>query len=287
MRGRECNRETTASVKPFGGYNSPAPEVARASRHPASKVLLIPPRPRFDRIRTLVRRRLPPSVTGTLDLLRPSVSQGFGGPFNGQERRIEAVRDMFSRVPFQVVIETGTYRGTTTRFLRRLSGAPMATIEADPRFFAYARLRLLLSSVKVIHGDSAIALRSLSRDSQWRRNPAFFYLDAHWLDALPLRGELETIASAWSDFVVLIDDFAVPGDEAYGYDDYGSAGRLDLDLLAASALPSVAVYWPSAPSIEESGARRGWVVLASLGTVDDTLCTMTTMRRDGTLGSPR
>lgn len=255
------------------------------SRHPGSRLHLIPHPPLYARIRAAVRRRVPPRVAGMIDLLRPSVSQGFGGPFNGQERRIEAVRDIFSCVPFEAVIETGTFRGTTTRFLRALSDAPVATVEADPRYFHYARLRLLFSGVRVIHGDSATVLRSLSQDLVWGKSPAFFYLDAHWMDALPLSGELRTIASAWSDFVVLIDDFAVPGDQGYGYDDYGPSGRLDLGLVAAAAIPNVVVYWPSSPSAHESGARRGWIVLASPGSVDDALRLLLTVRRGGTLGS--
>lgn len=255
------------------------------SRHQGPGSHLTPHAPLGGRIRAALRRRLPPQVAGTIDLLRPSVSRGFGGPFNGQERRIEAVRDIFSRVPFEAVIETGTFRGTTTRFLRALSDAPVATVEADPRYFRYARLRLLFSGVKVIHGDSATVLRSLSQDPVWGKSPAFFYLDAHWMDALPLSGELHTIASNWSDFVVLIDDFEVPGDQGYGYDDYGSSGRLDLGLLAASALPNVVIYWPSSASRHESGARRGWVVVASPGSVDDALRPLPTVRRGGTLGS--
>jgi hypothetical protein len=234
-------------------------------------------------VRARIRRFIPPSIAGAIDLLRPSVAKGFGGPFNAQERRIEAVRDIFSSIDFRTVVETGTYRATTTLFLRTLTSAPIVTIEADPRFFQYSRLRLRSTGVTVLRGDSATVLRSIAADPRWNRAPAFFYLDAHWLDALPLLDEIGTIVSGWHDFVVLIDDFKVPGDAGYGYDDYGERGTLDVELLRRGVTSGLVVYWPAAPSDAETGARRGWVVLGSAGPMDEALATLDTLRRTRTL----
>lgn len=235
----------------------------------------------YDRVLDKLARSSPGPIAGAIDLLRPSLAQVLGGPFNGQERRIEAVRDVFARVQFNSVIETGTYRATTTLFLRALTAAPIATVEADARYYHYARMRLRGRDVRVIEGDSSTTLQSLASAPPWNRTPAFFYLDAHWLDALPLPAELTVIANAWSDFAALIDDFRVPGDTGYGYDDYGPGRALELSILAPLAGKQVAVYWPSAPSTDETGARRGWVLLASHGAVDDTLRTLQTLRRAG------
>lgn len=235
----------------------------------------------YDRVLDRLARSSPGPIAGGIDLLRPTLAQGFGGPFNGQERRIEAVREIFERVRFRAVLETGTYRATTTVFLRHISDAPIATIEADPRYYHYARFRLLRRRVSVVRGDSSSALRWLASRDPWNRNPAFFYLDAHWLEALPLQGELATITEQWRDFVIVIDDFRVPGDPGYGYDDYGPGRVLDATILASLSGRDVAVYWPAAPSAVETGARRGWVVIASEGEVDDALKSARWIRRAG------
>lgn len=239
----------------------------------------------YDRVLDKLSRSSPGAVGGAIDLLRPTLAQGLGGPFNGQERRVEAVRDIFDSVQFRAVIETGTYRATTTLFLRALSGAPIVSIEADSRYYHYSRIRLRRRHVRLIRGDSAKVLRSLANEPPWNRSPAFFYLDAHWLEALPLPSELESIASGWSDFAALIDDFRVPDDPGYGYDNYGPGRSLESSMLGPLAGKHVVVYWPSAPSGDETGARRGWVVLASAGGVDDSLRSLGTLRRAGPVES--
>ena len=74
---------------------------------------------------------------------------------------------------------------------------------------------------------------------------------------------LEIIFSGFPNAVVMVDDFHVPFDSGYGYDDYG-AGR---SLTAAYIEPIVAAhglraFYPSTPSAHETGARRGCVILA-------------------------
>lgn len=239
----------------------------------------------YDRILDKLARSSPGPVAGVIDLLRPSLANGLGGPFNGQQKRLDAVREVFNRVAFESVIETGTYRGTTTRLLGELSSAPIATIEADSRYHTYARLKLARRHVAVLRGDSPLVLRTLASAPPWNRNPAFFYLDAHWLEALPLPAELAVIADGWRDFAVLIDDFKVPGDAGYGYDDYGPGRALELQILRSVGDKDIVVYWPSAGSASETGARRGWILLASVGFVDDALHPVDALRRAGHLSS--
>jgi hypothetical protein len=236
----------------------------------------------MDRARRLAAG-LPAPIAGAIDLLRPSIGRGFG-PFNGQERRTEAVRRIFARIDIASIMESGTYRATTTLKLRELDEAPIATIEANSRFYYYSRMRLLFQPrVTVFRGDSARVLRRLANRPPWNRNPAFFYLDAHGQEALPLRDELETIVNGWRDFVVLVDDFMVPGDPGYGYDDYGPGRALEPAILEPLVGRAVSTYWPAAPSSSETGRRRGWVVLASSGAMDDALRTLAELRHGGSV----
>src|SRR5262249_53518724 len=134
-------------------------------------------------------------------------------------------------------------------------------------------------------GHSPEVLEELTRDPAWQGEPCFFYLDAHWLDDLPLLDELRVIRQGWHNFAALIDDFRVDGDAGYQYDDYGPSKTLELSLLAGvPELADLHVFWPAASSTRETGARRGWVVVASPGQVADALSKVGELRDGGVLG---
>jgi chromosome segregation ATPase len=71
---------------------------------------------------------------------------------------------------------------------------------------------------------------------------------------------LTIIFGAQAGAVVLIDDFRVPDDPDYGWDDYGPGQQLNatqfIDILPETA----AIYFLSLRAREESGARRGCCV---------------------------
>jgi hypothetical protein len=207
---------------------------------------------------------LPSWLSGWLDWhLFPALSNSFGGPLNGQSGRREIFREVLQKIPFQAIVETGTYRGTTTSFLHDVSRLPVYTIEAVPRFFYYSRERF--RSYPGIHsalGDSRAFLQDLSRRPEFPKNYVFFYLDAHWQNDLPLAQELEIIAECWSDPVILVDDFEVPDDPGYRYDDYGEGKRLRLEYLPGNILSGFRLFWPVIRSYEETGLRRGCVIIA-------------------------
>ena len=61
----------------------------------------------------------------------------------------------------------------------------------------------------------------------------------------------------------MVDDFQVPFDAGYGYDDYGSGRVLTADYIEPIvAAHGLRVLYPSTPSVHETGERRGCVVLA-------------------------
>ncbi len=229
---------------------------------------------------------VPASLGGHLHRLPTRLTFGITGPFNGQRRRTAAVAAMFAAIPFGTVIETGTYRALTTRHLRTLTDAPIATIEVNPAYYRFSKRRLAkLPRVQQFLGKSPAVVEQLRTDpTAWHDEPVFFYLDAHWLHDLPLLDELAAIRRGWTEFAALIDDFAVDGDDGYFYDDYGPGKTLDLRHFAGhSELDDLHVFWPAASSVSESGARRGWVVLASSGAVADALAKLPQLRGAGTL----
>ena len=208
--------------------------------------------------------RLPGKAAAKIDLHSPSLSSSWGGPLNGQQARCAIVREISRLVVFDRVVETGTFRGTSTEFFSAVFGTPVETVEASPRYFAYSRARLdYLSNVRVTKGDSRSFLRSLSETPDLSGETTFFYLDAHWEKDLPLKDELSLIGARWHKAIVMIDDFKVPGDSGYGFDDYGYGMALSEDYIPASALSGWELRFPKGRSAQETGAKRGCAVLIS------------------------
>lgn len=205
-------------------------------------------------------------LLGRLDYYRfADRRQSWGGPLNGQHGRRVLFEAIFLECAFDSVLETGTFHGTTTRYLAEQITGPVVTIERDPRCFGFAAQALRsLSDVHVCLGDSARQLPGLLASLAERKARPFVYLDAHWGTELPLAAELALIFGNLGRSVVAVDDFRVPGDSGYGFDDYGPGAALDLEtfgplLSELGATP----FFPVLPSEEESGMRRGVVVLAA------------------------
>src|SRR6185503_8789556 len=133
-------------------------------------------------------RLLPGAVAARLDLLlAPSRRRSWGGPLNGQVKRAEMVRQILGYGGFQAIVETGTFCGTTTEYLRETSNLPVYSVEINPRFFHYSRLRLRgRPGITLELGDSRAALWKWAQDSHFPHDRVLFYLDAHWEEELPL-----------------------------------------------------------------------------------------------------
>ncbi len=220
------------------------------------------------------------AVRATFDFyFRRKLRQKLGGSFNGQDARKRLVSQILDELTPAAIIETGTYRGGTTQYLSQVQSAPIYSIESEPRFHYYARLRLRDSdNVELFLGDSRSGLRELAARPDLRDARLFFYLDAHWYDDLPLLGEMQIIADSWKEWVVLVDDFCVPGDDGYGFDDYGPDKRLSVDCLGDFSAFGAQAWFPAIPSSEESGLRRGSILLARGAEVVETLNAFTALR---------
>lgn len=80
-----------------------------------------------------------------------------------------------------------------------------------------------------------------------------------------MKEEIAAIAGLARDFVILIDDFEVPGDPGCVLDDYGPVGACTLDFIAPAPGADVAVHHPSTASENETGRRTSCVVPARGG----------------------
>jgi len=195
----------------------------------------------------------------------PERGLAWGGPFNGQAQRVQTFKSIVALVQPAIIIETGTYLGTTTELMAD-TGLPVYTIERDPRNFGFARARLRQKpNVMLRLGDSRTELRALFDGPlrSARGEKVFVYLDAHWDADLPLCEEVDIVFHCCPAAMIMIDDFQVPDDPGYGYDDYGSDKALTPAYIARSvARHQLSTFYPSTTSVSENGARRGFVILA-------------------------
>jgi predicted O-methyltransferase YrrM len=199
--------------------------------------------------------------------------------FNGQCHRKAIFKELLSRYSFELIVETGTWIGNTTGYMAEVSGLPVYSAELDPRFAAIARMRLRqFERVTIEQCDSRTFLKKLA-ETELRHAFPFFYLDAHWNNDLPLNDEIRLISATWEKFVIMIDDFGVPGDPGYGFDDYGE-GKALVPAYIEDALSnfSLTARYPALRAEQETGGQRGCVVLTRDGNLAETLSSIQLLR---------
>ena len=179
-------------------------------------------------------------------------------PFNGQIQRAKKIRQLAEAFKPTVCIETGTYFGTSTPHLASLVSGHTYTIEIDPINFGKAQERLNknypMFDITCILGDSAKEIAKLLRNLDPKTERVLAYLDAHWLDAIPTKRELELLLDWGGEWIAIVDDFQVPHDAGYEFDAYGDV------IIGETQVPKnceLEIFVPSESAQLETGARRG------------------------------
>jgi predicted O-methyltransferase YrrM len=182
--------------------------------------------------------------------------------FNRQRVRHRVFREINAKVAFENYVETGTYLGMTTHFLSVVAkerGAQVHSCEISDDYYGIASRTVGdLRNVHLSLGNSVDFLRDLSGKISDAVN--FVYLDAHWYDYLPLKDEL-SVLKEWSNTIVMIDDFKVPGDENFGWDKYDDDREICLRYIDGN-FGENPVYFPNYPAREEGDEyARGYCVI--------------------------
>lgn len=213
----------------------------------------------------------------------PTYQPGADGGFNGLAGRKRIFEELLKKYRFSCIIETGTHIGETTGYLSVKSKLPVYSSEINPNICALARMRLKnISGIYLYHSDSREFIRELSTNPEIVRNEVFFYLDAHWEKDSPLVEEIEQIASRWEKFVIMVDDFQVPGDDGYGYDRHSAFRKMNISLIRSTIQNhKLRAFFPNIPSAEESvqPKPRGFVILTRDNEYADSLETIPLLRR--------
>ena len=219
----------------------------------------------MSQFKTLLKRMVGEPALGALDYLRhPELRDRWGGPFNGQSARVALFRSLVAKLKPRAIIETGTYHGTTTEFMAQ-TGLPIFTVESHPRDYGFSRARLLrYRHVTVRQDDSRQFLSGLFHGplQSFADQTLFAYLDAHGEKDLPLADEIDLIFRHCRAAVIMIDDFQVPDDSGYRYDNYGAEALTRAYIERSISGHELQAFYPSVPAAKETGMRRGCVVLA-------------------------
>ena len=171
-----------------------------------------------------------------------------------------------STVAPALILETGTYLGTTTELLAE-TGIPIVSVEANARNFGFPFIGACAAFATLSYG-LAIAV--------WKRAMPSTFIGAHYhrgrFSPISMRTGTRTYLSPknWTivfarcpNAVAMVDDFRVPDDPGYGYDDFGPGLALDQSYIAPTAeAHRLTAFYPTLPSSKETGMRRGCVVLA-------------------------
>lgn len=161
-------------------------------------------------------------------------------------------------------VETGTLYGRTTGYVRKAFQTPVFTSEINRTYHIVSRANLLWGTkITQYRANSPDFLREVCNTPEIGDNP-MFYLDAHWYDYVPLPEELGVIRDSHDKAVIVIDDFYIPWEPSFRYDDYPTL-RIDLDAVN-SALKSrkqeVSVYLPGyKPDLDPKGRSIGFAVV--------------------------
>lgn len=154
-----------------------------------------------------------------------------------QERNLMGFEgDMIMKAEFEkiiakhnidVIIETGTYKGGTTKKLCDMV-KNIVTIEINQQYFKEAKEYLSdCKNVLMLNGSSPDILETLLNTSTYSSSNILLFLDAHWGNVCPLLDELDKISQAKINPVIIIHDFVVPGKD-FGFDSYNGQ---QFDLL--------------------------------------------------------
>lgn len=177
---------------------------------------------------------------------------------NGQKSRIKLISQILRSKIISSVYETGSYHGSSSVFFSKFK-IPVHTCEISKDSYLIAKDRLSkYKKAKISNCSSILFLKKLKKNLKEN----FFYLDAHGpIMKNPLLRELDIIFSKFSNFIIIIDDFQVPGDYEYGYDsDYGKI--LNLNYIKKFINKNVIIFFPKIKAKFETGYKRGSIVIS-------------------------
>lgn len=181
--------------------------------------------------------------------------------FEGDEFLATAFKNIIKDNNITTVIETGTYRGYTTKRLAEMVET-VYTIEINDEYFFESGQHLVkLPNVRRALSSSPIYLKTLlNPELSLIKEKLLFFLDAHWGNVCPLLDELQVIADAKIKPVIVIHDFFNPTDPTMGFDAYNGK-RFNFDFIKEKVELIYGQDYSISYNKEAEGARRGVIFI--------------------------
>lgn len=133
--------------------------------------------------------------------------------FNDNKHCEDFVKYLAHTFKLNLAIETGTYKGVTTKALAAIFDR-VYTIESNESLYRNNDFKAY-PQIKAILGNSGTKVADLIRKHVKASDRLFVYLDAHWGRYLPLRDEILALRLPC---LLAIDDFQIPGRPDLPYD---------------------------------------------------------------------
>ena len=141
--------------------------------------------------------------------------------FHGDRFLIEAVHSVLKDAEY--FVETGTNVGSTIRFVAtKYNAIQCLSCEPDENGFRSAGCNTQgLDNVELHNVDAITFLNTLPSVLPATGKRVVCWLDAHGCGfRWPLREEVDFFTKQYPDAIIFIDDFKVPGNDKFGYDQY-------------------------------------------------------------------
>jgi len=126
--------------------------------------------------------------------------------------KVRAIKDAAIHIHAAVFIETGTYRGDTSKILSKRV-QQVVSVEIDKRLATLARERFGNSNIEILEGDSAELMNSIV--TRFKNQICLYWLDGHYssgvtggqVKPVPVQRELEEILPflKLSDLIIIDD----------------------------------------------------------------------------------
>lgn len=147
--------------------------------------------------------------------------------FGTDEQLLVDILKYKQKFDYNIIIETGTYHGTSSRILSSVFDK-VYTCEINQAYKEDIDKKINgIDNIEVMFGSSPDCLKKWFQEIG--HDKFFLFLDAHWMEDWPIQDELQQVIDFGYKPFIFIHDFYC-GHEGWKYDSYGNI-RLDYDYV--------------------------------------------------------
>ena len=184
--------------------------------------------------------------------------------FNRECIRAFIISKLYSSYNCSAFVETGTFYGHTSAYVRKTFKTSVYTSEINTTHYFVSKLNLIwFAGIISTLSNSSEFVANICNKGTLGDNP-MFYLDAHFYEHMPLPDELLNIGNLCEKAIIVIDDFLIPSQPEFLYDEYPGI-RIDLELVETTLSQirkDIDVYLPNYdPRLDPTGKGIGFAVI--------------------------